>query len=71
MIDQLLLACSTCANNFRQEGDAAGWSIMFMLAMIVPMLGGVVFCMVRLARREAANLDPELRDEPITGSQHG
>ncbi|MGB6220957.1 hypothetical protein [Haloferula sp.] len=62
MIDSLL-ACATCANNFRGDGNAAGWSIFFMLMVIVPMLAGVVFCMVRLARREGASLDPELRDE--------
>lgn len=68
MIEHLILACPTCASNFRQDGDAAGWSILFLLAVILAILGGVVFCMVRLAKREADNLDPELRDEPITGS---
>ena len=62
MIDALL-ACATCANNFRDDGNAAGWSILFMLGVIVPMLGGVVFCMVRLVRREGNALDPELRDD--------
>lgn len=65
MIDSLI-ACSTCASNFRDEGNAAGWSILFMLAVIVAMLSGVVFCMVRLARRESELLDPELRDDPGT-----
>ena len=62
MIDSLL-ACATCANNYRGDGNAAGWSILFMLGVIVPMLGGVVFCMVRLVRREANTLDPELSDD--------
>lgn len=59
-----LIACSTCANNFVDgETDAAGWSILFLLAVIVPVLLGVVFCMVRIARREQEALDPELRDD--------
>ena len=29
------------------------------------MLGGVAFFMIRLIRRDAANLDPELRDDYI------
>lgn len=62
MIDSLL-ACATCANNFRDDGNAAGWSILFMLGVIVPMLAGVVFCMVRLARRGDGELEPELRDD--------
>jgi hypothetical protein len=62
MIDSIL-ACATCANNFRGNGDAAGWSILFMLGVIVPMLAGVVFCMVRLARRGGGSLDPELQDD--------
>lgn len=61
MIDSLL-ACATCANNFRDDGNAAGWSILFMLGVILPILGGVVFCMVRLVRR-SNTLDPELCDD--------
>jgi hypothetical protein len=62
MLDSLI-ACATCANNFRGDGNAAGWSILFMLGVIVPMLGGVVFCMVRLIRRSDSTLDPDLRDD--------
>ena len=63
MIDTLL-ACATCASNFQDEGsNPAGWSILFMLGMILPVLGGVVFFMIRLIRRSDAELDPELRDD--------
>lgn len=59
-----ILSCATCANNFRDGGtNAAGWSILFMLGVILPMLGAVVFCMVRLIRRSDSGLDPELRDD--------
>jgi ATP/ADP translocase len=60
------LACLTCAKNFADHTNAIGWSIFALLAMILPMLGGVVFFMIRLARRSDAALDPELRDEPVS-----
>jgi hypothetical protein len=64
MIDTLLLACATCAVNFKEDGsNPAGWSILFMLGMILPVLGGVAFFMVRLIRRSDAGLDPEFRDD--------
>jgi hypothetical protein len=63
MIDSLL-ACATCASNFTDDGpNAASWSIFFLLAVILPVLGGVLFFMVRLIRRSDATLDPELRDD--------
>jgi hypothetical protein len=59
-----LLACATCqADMALGGGDAAGWSIFFMLVVILAILGGVVFTLIRIARREAANLDPELQDD--------
>lgn len=59
-----ILACATCASNFQDDTtNAAGWSIFVMLVIILPMLTGVVFFMVRLARRSADSLDPEFRDE--------
>lgn len=44
-------------------GDAAGWSIFFLLAVILAVLGGVGFFMICMIRRERANLDPTLSDE--------
>ena len=68
MIDTLL-ACATCAVNFQDDGpNPAGWSILFMLGMILPVLGGVLFFMIRLIRRSDADLDPELRDDVPTVS---
>jgi type IV secretory pathway TrbD component len=58
------LACSTCqVNTALGGGDAAGWSILFLLVVILAMLGGVIWAMVRVMRREAAHLDPELHDD--------
>lgn len=68
MIDTLL-ACATCASNFQDETtNAAGWSIFFLLGMILPVLSGVVFFMIRLARRSGQTLDPELRDDLTAAS---
>ena len=62
MIDSLL-ACATCASNFESEDNAAGYSILFMLAVILPMLGGVAFFMIRIMRRSSMGLDAELLDD--------
>ena len=42
MIDSLL-ACATCANNFVSDDNAAGYAILFMLAVLLPILGGIGF----------------------------
>ena len=57
------LACSTCSTTFAATGDSIGYSILFLLVVILAVLGGVAFFMIRLARRELDNLDPELRDD--------
>ena len=65
MITSNLLACSTCTVNYAATGDSIGYSIFFLLIVILAVLSGVVFCMLRIIRREEANLDPELRDEYV------
>lgn len=58
----LFIACATCADAFKHgsgDGDAAGWAILFMLGIIVPMVAGVTFLMFKIARREKDNLDPK------------
>ena len=47
-------------------GDAAGYSIFALLIVVLAVLGGVGFFMVRLIRRENDNLDPELRDDYVS-----
>lgn len=47
-------------------GDAAGWSIMFLLVIILSILTGVVFFLARMMRRDAESLDPELRDDYVS-----
>jgi hypothetical protein len=41
-------------------GDAAGWSIFFLLVVILAMLGGIGIFMFRIARREKLHFDPSL-----------
>lgn len=61
--EALHLACTTCANSFQEGGgDAAGWAILFLLAVIVPTLGATGVCMVRIIRREREALDPKYSD---------
>lgn len=61
-----ILACPTCAVNFSESGDSIGYSIFFLLIVILAVLAGIAFFMVRLARREADHLDPELRDDYVS-----
>lgn len=64
MSHSLPLACATCANNFQEAGgDAAGWAILFMVGVIVSVASGVIFCIMRIAKREQAALDPQFFDE--------
>jgi hypothetical protein len=60
------LACSTCrVTMIDGGGDAAGWSIFFLLGVILAMLGGIGFFMFRIARREKEHLDPTLSDDYV------
>jgi|GEM_PF-6600055 len=60
-----LLACATCANNAGAAGDAARWSILFLLGIVLPLLGGIGVVMFRIIRAGERGLDPELCDEPF------
>ena len=63
MIPFTTLACSTCRVTMVEGGgDAAGWSIFFLLIVILAMLGTIAFFMFRIARREKEHLDPALND---------
>ena len=65
-LSPLFFACSTCrATMIDGGGDAAGWSIFFLLGVVLSMLGGVGIFMVYLARREKENFDPTLSDDYV------
>ncbi len=65
MMLQSPLACATCQANMAAGGDAAGYSIFFLLIVILAVLGFVIFFMARMMRREQANLDPALQDDYV------
>jgi hypothetical protein len=61
-----IIACSTCrVTMIEGGGNAAGWSIFFLLVVILAMLGSISFFMCRLARRERKNFDPSLSDDYV------
>jgi hypothetical protein len=60
------LACSTCrVSMIEGGGDAAGYSIFALLVVILSVLGGVGFYMIRMIVRDGRNLDPELQDDYV------
>lgn len=64
-----LLACSTCrVSMIEGGGDAAGWSIFFLLVVIATMLTGIAFFMFRIAKREREHFDPTLSDDYVPGN---
>ncbi len=61
-----LIGCSTCRVSMVEGGgDAAGYSIFALLIVILAVLGGIGFFMVRIIWRDSENLDPELRDDYV------
>lgn len=58
------LACSVCMGTGPEHKDsvAAGYAMLVMLVIIVPMLCGIIFFIRRMARRESESLDPSLQD---------
>lgn len=63
------LACSTCRVSMVEGGgDAAGWSIFFLLVVILTLLGGIGFFMFRIAKREREHFDPTLSDDYVKPS---
>jgi len=71
MITSSVLACATCANAFKHGGqDAAGWSIAIMLMVIVPLVSGVLWTLIRIAKREKVALDPRYCDDYIAPASH-
>ena len=61
-----LIACGTCRETMiAGGGEAASWSIFFLLAVILAVLGGIGYFMIHLVRCERENFDPSLSDDPI------
>ena len=67
----LQIACSTCRVTMVEGGgDAAGWSIFFLLVVILAILGGIAFFMFRIARREREHFDPAYADDYRPNDSH-
>jgi len=48
-----ILACPTCAKAFQEtQGNAAGYAILFMVCIIMPIAASVIFCFIRIAMRQ-------------------
>lgn len=62
------LACSTCAQNFSSGDDAAGWAILFMLVVVLPILIAISFFIIRIARKQAQAADDQYNDPFYTQS---
>jgi len=63
----LHIACQACRGAFEAGGkDAAGWAIMFMLMIIIPMLAAVGFFIIRIAKRQKENADATYDDPFLT-----
>ena len=58
------IACAVCMGTGKDHLDsvAAGYAMLVMLAIIIPMLCAIIFFIARMAKRERANLDPDLID---------
>lgn len=63
MISAMTIACTTCATSFEKAGDnAAGYAILFMLCLLIPILGTLGFVIFRISRRSKAHFDPQFQD---------
>ena len=66
----LFQACTICGYHSPEEtSNAAAWSILFLLVVILAVLGGVVFFLTRMIRRDRETLDPSLCDDYVPGRQ--
>lgn len=59
-----ILACSVCmgAGPEHKDSVAAGYAMLVMLVIIIPMLCAIIFFIRRMAIRERESLDPALCD---------
>jgi hypothetical protein len=58
------LACAVCMGSGKEHLDsvAAGYAMLVLLLIIIPMLCTIIFFIARMAKRENDNLDPSLSD---------
>ena len=57
------LACQACRGAFEHGGkDAAGWAIIVMLMIIIPVLAAIGFFVYRIAQRQKSFADSTYDD---------
>lgn len=63
-MNTMIQACSVCMGVGAEHKDsvAAGYAMLVMLLIIIPMLIGIIFFIARMAKRERENFDPSLSD---------
>ena len=59
-----ILACSVCMGTGKDHLDsvAAGYAMLVMLLLIIPLLCSIILFIVRIAKRERENFDTSLSD---------
>jgi len=66
-----ILACPTCARAFQEtQGDAAGYAILFMVCIIMPIATAVIICFLRIAMRQKKADTGEFADPFLDSSTH-
>jgi hypothetical protein len=64
-----VIACPTCARAFQEtQGDAAGFAIVFMLFIIVPIASAIILFLVRIALRQGKADTGEFADPFLKNS---
>ncbi len=67
LTSNLHLACQACRGAFTHGGkDAAGWAIIVMLCIIIPVLAMIGFFIIRIAKRQKALADHQYDDPFLT-----
>lgn len=62
-----LLACPTCARAFQEtQGNAAGYAILFMVCIIMPIAASIILCFIRIALRQKKANTGEFEDPFLT-----
>lgn len=58
------LACSVCMGTGEEHLDsvAAGYAMLVMLLLIIPILCSIIYFITRIAKREREHFDPALSD---------
>ncbi len=65
-----ILACPTCARAFQEtQGNAAGYAILFMVCIIMPIAAAVIICFIRIAIRQKKASTGEYDDPFLTANQ--